>query len=102
MDFFFNLPKAAGGYNKVLLIVDQKSKIVKLISYNKETTVEKTAILYIKYVYCNYRLPVSIVSDQNTQFDSEFWKMLWKLTETTLHMRVARHLETDDQAERTI
>jgi hypothetical protein len=35
--------------------------MVKLILYNKEATVEKTAILYMKYVYCNYRLPVLIV-----------------------------------------
>jgi hypothetical protein len=72
MDFFFNLPKAIGGYNGVLLVVDEESKIVKLISCNKEATTEKTAMLYMKYVYCNYGLPVSIISDQNIRFDLEF------------------------------
>jgi hypothetical protein len=66
MDFFFDLPKTTGGYDRILLIVDQKSKIMKLISCNKETTAEKTATLYMKYVYYNYGLPVSIVSDQDT------------------------------------
>jgi hypothetical protein len=99
---FFNLPKAIEGYNRVLLVVDQELKIVKLIPYNKEATAEKTAILYMKYVYCNYRLPVLIVSDQDTQFDSKFWKALWKLIGMTLHMEVVRHPETDSQAEHTI
>jgi hypothetical protein len=83
------------------LVVDQKSKIVKLISCNKETTAKKIATLYMKYIY-NYGLPVSIVSNQNTRFDSKFWKVLWKLTETTLHIEVARYPETDGQAEWTI
>jgi hypothetical protein len=72
MDFFFNLSKTIGGYDRVLLVVDRESKMVKLISCNKEATVEKTATLYMKYIYCNYGLLVSIVSDQDTQFDLEF------------------------------
>jgi hypothetical protein len=46
--------------------------MVKLILYNKEITIEKTTTLYMKYVYCNYRLLVSIVSSQDTQFNSNF------------------------------
>jgi hypothetical protein len=65
MDFFFNLPKAAGGFKGILLVVDQESKMVKLILCNKGVTMEKTATLYMKYVYCNYELPVLIVSDQD-------------------------------------
>jgi hypothetical protein len=46
--------------------------MVKLIPCNKGAIVKKTATLYIKYVYYNYELLVSIVSDQDTQFDSKF------------------------------
>jgi hypothetical protein len=86
----------------VLLVVNWELKIVKLILYNKEATTEKTAMLYMKYIYCNYELLVSIVSDQDTQFNLEFWKVLWKLTETTLHIGAARHPKTDNQTEYTI
>jgi transposase InsO family protein len=102
MDFFFDLPTAEGGYNGVLLVVDRYSKMVKLIPLTKNVTAEKVAQLYLKYVYCNYGLPASIVSDQDTRFDSDFWTVLWRLTGTTLHMGAARHPQTDGQSERTI
>jgi hypothetical protein len=98
MDFFFDLPTAVGGYNGVLLVVDRMSKLVKLVPLTKGVMGEKVAQLYLKYVYCNYGLPASIVSDQDTRFTSDFWQALWKLTGTTLHMGAARHPETDRQS----
>jgi hypothetical protein len=74
MDFFFNLPKAAGGYEDILLVVDRESKMVKLILCIKESPWRRQ--LYIKYVYCNYGLLVLIVSNQDTRFDFDFWKIL--------------------------
>jgi hypothetical protein len=102
MDFFFDLPTAEGGYNGVLLVVDRFSKLVKLIPLTKDISASKVAQLYLKYVYCNYGLPVSIVSDQDTHFDSEFWLALWRLVGTSVHMGAARHQQTDGQSERTV
>jgi hypothetical protein len=73
MDFFFDLPTAVRGYNRVLLVVDRMSKLVKLISLTKGAMGEKVAQLYLKYVYCNYGLPVSIMSNQDTRFTLDFW-----------------------------
>jgi hypothetical protein len=102
MDFFFDLPTADGRYNGVLLVVDRFSKLVKLIPLTKDVSASKVAQLYLKYVYCNYGLPISIVSDQDTRFDSEFWLALWWLVSTSVHMGTARHPQTDRQSERTI
>lgn len=102
MDFFFDLPTAKGGFNGVFLVVDRFSKLVKLIPTNKRVTASQAAGLYLRYIYCNFGLPASIVSDQDTRFDSEFWTTLWKLTGTTIHMGAARHPETNGQSEKTI
>jgi Integrase zinc binding domain len=101
-DFFFNLPTAQEGYNRVWLVVDHFSKMVKLIPLTNKIITEKTVKLYFQHVYCNYGLPKTIVSDQDTWFNSNFWQALWKLTGTTLHMTAARHQQTDEQSKRTI
>jgi hypothetical protein len=63
IDFFFDLPVTEGGWNGVWLVVDRFSKLVKLISVKKEMSVERLIRQYMIYVYCNYGLPASIVSD---------------------------------------
>jgi hypothetical protein len=85
MDFFFDLPTAKSRYNGVWLVVDRFLKMVKLIPITKMVTTKKTACLYMKHVYCNYGLPETIISDQDTHFNLNFWQTLWKLTSTTTH-----------------
>jgi hypothetical protein len=101
-DFFFDLPTAEEGYNGVWLVVDRFSKMVKLIALRNTITAEKAARLYMKHVFCNHGLPETIVSDQDTRFNSDFWKSLWRMTGTTLHLAAPRHQQTDGQSERTI
>jgi hypothetical protein len=99
IDFFFNLPTVEDRYNRVWLVVDCFSKMVKLIPITKTLIVEKTTRLYMKHVYCNYRLSKTIILDQDMHFNSDFWQVLWKLTGTTLYMAAPRHQQTDGQSE---
>jgi hypothetical protein len=71
-DFFFDLPTAEEGYNGVWLVVDRFSKMVKLIALRNTITAEKAARLYMKHVFCNYGLPETIVSNQDTHFNLDF------------------------------
>jgi hypothetical protein len=102
IDFFFDLPVTEGGWNGVWLVVDRFSKLVKLIPVKKDMSVERLIRQYMIYVYCNYGLPVSIVSDQDPRFDADLWKGLWSIAGTTLHTEAAKHPQTDGQSERTI
>ena len=47
-------------------------------------------------------VPVSIVSDRDTKFTSEFWRAFQKALGTKVHMSTAYHPQTDGQSERTI
>nr|GFB53270.1 reverse transcriptase domain-containing protein [Tanacetum cinerariifolium] len=47
-------------------------------------------------------IPVSIISDRDPRFASNFWRSLQNALGTRLDMSIAYHPETDGQSERTI
>ena len=56
----------------------------------------------MKYIYCNYGLPASIVSHQDLRYNAKLWKGLWKAAGTTLKPGAIHHPQMDGQAERAI
>jgi hypothetical protein len=63
---------------------------------------EKLARIYIKEVVSQHGVPISIISDRDVRFTSNFWKSLQKLLGTCLDMSTAYHPQKDGQSERTI
>ena len=45
---------------------------------------------------------MSIVSDRNVNFTSEFWRAFQKALGTKVHMSTTYHPQTDGQSERTV
>nr|GEU46202.1 putative reverse transcriptase domain-containing protein [Tanacetum cinerariifolium] len=64
--------------------------------------IEKLAIMYLKEILMRHGIPISIISDRDGRFVSNFWRSLHKALGTTLAMSTAYHLETDGQSEKTI
>ncbi|GKB66826.1 putative reverse transcriptase domain-containing protein [Tanacetum coccineum] len=58
--------------------------------------------LYIKEIVSRHEVPISIISDRDSQFTSRFWQSLQSTLGTQLDMSTAYHPETDGQSERTI
>ncbi|KAD3639940.1 hypothetical protein E3N88_29163 [Mikania micrantha] len=63
---------------------------------------EKLARSYVKKVASRHGLPISIISDQDIRFTTNFGKSLQKSLGTRLDMSTAYHPPTDGQSERTI
>nr|GFA32175.1 reverse transcriptase domain-containing protein [Tanacetum cinerariifolium] len=96
------LPKSSQGYDTIWVIVDRliKSKIFTPI---RETDpMDKLARIYLKEVVTRHGIPVSIISDHDPRFASNFWRSLQNALGTRLDMSTAYHPETDGQNERTI
>nr|GFA74526.1 reverse transcriptase domain-containing protein [Tanacetum cinerariifolium] len=63
---------------------------------------DKIARIYLKDVVTRHGIPVSIISDRDPRFTSNFWRPLQNALGTRLDMSIAYHPETDGQSERTI
>nr|GEW25920.1 putative reverse transcriptase domain-containing protein [Tanacetum cinerariifolium] len=63
---------------------------------------DKLARIYLKEVVTRHGIPVSIISDRDPRFVSNFWRSLQNALGTRLDMSTTYHPETDGQSERTI
>nr|GFD31945.1 reverse transcriptase domain-containing protein [Tanacetum cinerariifolium] len=63
---------------------------------------DKLTRIYLKEVVTRHGIPVSIISNRDPRFASNFWRSLQNALGTRLDMSTAYYLETDDQSERTI
>jgi len=66
-DFITKLPLVQG-YNSILVVVDQLTKMVHFIPTTEKTLVEGLARLFRDNMWKLYRLPKSIISDRGPQF----------------------------------
>nr|GEX10177.1 putative reverse transcriptase domain-containing protein [Tanacetum cinerariifolium] len=102
MDFVTKLPKSSQGYDTIWVIVDRLTKSALFLPMRETDPIEKLARMCLKEVVTRNGIPVSIISDRDGRFASNFWRSLQKALVTTLAMSTAYHAETDRQSERTI
>ncbi|GJX28435.1 putative reverse transcriptase domain-containing protein [Tanacetum coccineum] len=102
MDFVTKLPKASSGQDMIWVIVDRLTKSAHFLPAKENDSMEKLTRQYLKEVVSRHGVPVSIISDRDGRFVSQFWKSLQEAFGTQLDMSMAYHPETDGQSERTI
>nr|GEV73157.1 putative reverse transcriptase domain-containing protein [Tanacetum cinerariifolium] len=102
MDFVTKLPKSSKGYDTIWVIVDRLPKSAIFTPISETDPMDKLARIYLKEVVTRHGIPVSIISDRDPRFTSNFWRSLQNTLGTRLDMSIAYHPETDDQSERTI
>ncbi|GKC39520.1 putative reverse transcriptase domain-containing protein [Tanacetum coccineum] len=102
MDFVTKLPKTASGKDMIWVIVDRLTKSAHFLPAKENDSMEKLTRQYLKEVVSRHGVPVSIISDRDGRFVSQFWQSLQEAFRTQLDMSTAYHPETDGQSERTI
>nr|GEY50948.1 putative reverse transcriptase domain-containing protein [Tanacetum cinerariifolium] len=102
MDFVTKLPKSSQGYDTIWVIVDRFTKSAIFTLIRETDRMDKLAIIYLKEVVTRHGIPVSIISDRDPRFASNFWRSLQNALGTRLDMSTAYHPKTDGQNERTI
>nr|GFC52151.1 putative reverse transcriptase domain, ribonuclease H-like domain, aspartic peptidase domain protein [Tanacetum cinerariifolium] len=102
MDFVTKLPKSSHGYDTIWVIVDQLTKSAIFTPIRETDFMDKLVSIYLNEVVTRHGIPVSIISDRDPRFASNFWRSLQNALGTRLDMSTAYHPETDGQSERTI
>ena len=102
MDFITKLPRTSTGYDTIWVIVDRLTKSAHFLPIKETDEMNTLAQLYLKEIVSRHGVPISIISDRDSRFTSNFWKSLQKALGTKLDMSTAYHPQTDGQSERTI
>ncbi|GJR74288.1 putative reverse transcriptase domain-containing protein [Tanacetum coccineum] len=102
MDFITKLPRTSTGQDTIWVIVDRLTKYAHLLPMKENDSMEKLMSQYLKEVVSKHGVPVSIISDRDGRFTSQFWQSLNKALGTQLDMSTVYHPQTDGQSEITI
>ena len=100
MDFVAGLPKTRLGHDAVWVIVDRLTKSAHFLPVSMTYSVDALCKIYVKEIVKLHGVPLSIVSDRDARFTSNFWKGFQRAMGTTLDMSTAFHPQTDGQTER--
>ena len=92
-----DLPESEG-YKNVMVVVDRLSKYCYLILCSKMEAPDVVR-MFLRYVWCNYGLPNTIVSDRGRQFVSAFYDELCSRLKIDLRFSTSYYPETDGQTE---
>ena len=96
------MPRTLRGFDAIWVVVDRLTKSAHFLPIKVNFFLERLAKLYIDEIVRLHGIPVSIVSDRDTRFVSQFWRSLHQAMKTKLEFSTAFHPQTDGQSERTI
>ena len=99
-DFITKLPLAQG-YDLILVVCDQMTKMAHFVPTIEKTSAEGLARLFRDYVWKLHGLPESIVSDRGAQFAAGLIRELKKMLGIETKLLMAFYPQMDGQTEQT-
>ncbi|GJR00614.1 putative reverse transcriptase domain-containing protein [Tanacetum coccineum] len=78
MDFVTKLLKTSTGQDTIWVIVDRFTKSAHFLPMKENDSMDKLTRQHLKEVVSKHGVPVSIISDQDGRFTSQFWQSLNK------------------------
>ena len=72
MDFVTGLPQTRQKYDAVWMVVDRLTKTARFLPIRTDYPVSKLSRLYVEQIVRLHGVPVSIVSDRDSRFTSNF------------------------------
>jgi transposase InsO family protein len=98
MDFIPELP-VSNGFDNILVIVDKLTKFAIFIPTTSNINESETASLFFKYVVSRFGLPRQIITDRDSKWTSNFWKVICEKSGMRRSMTTAHHPQADGQTE---
>ena len=91
MDFVTHLPWTPWRHDAVWVIVDRLTKLPHFLAVWMTFTMEEFYHMYIREIVRLHGVPISIGSDKDPRFTTQFWKSFQKAMRTQLTMSTAFH-----------
>ncbi len=101
IDFVTELSESEGN-TCILVAVDRFSKACRFMPLRGLPSTLETAEHLFHQVFCNFGVPVEIVSDRGPQFISRVWNAFCRLLGVTVSLSSGYHPQKNGQAERKI
>ena len=98
MGFVTHLPRTSRKHDAVWVIVDRLTKSAHSLAVRMTFTLEEFCRLYIREIIRLHGVLVSIVSNRDPRFKTQFWKSFQKAMGTQLSISTAFHPQTDGQS----
>ena len=102
MDFVTHFPRTSRGHDTVWVIVDRLTKSTHFLAMRMTLNLEEFYRFYKREIVRLHGVPVSIVSDRDPKFTTNFWESFKRFMGTRLMMSTSFHPQTDGQSEMTI
>ncbi|WJZ85816.1 hypothetical protein VitviT2T_005334 [Vitis vinifera] len=102
MDFVIGLPRTRSKKNGVWVIVGRLTKSSHFLAMKTTDSMNSLAKLYIQEIVRLHGIPLTIVSDMDPKFTSQFWQSLQRALGIQLNFSTAFHPQIDGQSERMI
>lgn len=99
MDFIDGL-HVSKHFDCLLVVVDKLTKYTHFIPLKHPYMASKVAEAFVENIYRLHGMPLSLVSDRDPVFTSNFWQAAFRATGTQLKLSTANHPEMDSQTER--
>ena len=101
MDFMGGLTPSPRGNDSILVVICRLIRMVRIFPVKSTATAKEIATLFFNDFVKLHGIPISIISDRDPKFTSNFWAALMRLTGIRLAMTTANHPQADGLVEKS-
>lgn len=102
MNFVVGLPRTLGKFGAIWVIMDRLTMSTHFIPVQATYNPEKFAKIYICEIFHLYGMPISIISERETQFTSHFLRYMQKELGTRVELSTTFYSQTKRESEQNI
>ena len=100
MDFITRFPINWRQHDSIMIVVEKLTNSSHFIPVNSTYKFDSIAKIFMKEIFILHGFPKAMISDRDTKFTYNFWKIQIADLGTKFNFSTAYHPQTDGQTER--